>query len=155
MSRKWAAGLIGLAMAAVSSCSGSADGTGAADPPFPIAVTADRVALGEQAYSGNCASCHGAIGAEPPVPSAPSHADDGHTWHHADRQLFDWVLDRPPLATIMPAFRGILSDEEVSAVIAYIKSRWPRDILDRQTLFSEAVEEQLRGELGARTGSPG
>lgn len=129
-----------LATVILVACSGGSSG---ADSPFPIEVTSQRVAVGEQVYAVNCTACHGQIGEPPTLPGAPSHAEDGHTWHHADRHLFQWILDRPPLAQLMPAFRGTLSDEEVSAVLAYIKSKWPADILTRQTEMSELIEKQL------------
>jgi mono/diheme cytochrome c family protein len=95
--------------------------------------------------SAQCASCHGTPDSPPPLPAAPPHTIEGHTWHHADRDLFNWVLDRPPLATPMPSFRGVLTEEEVLAVLAYIKSTWPPDVRERQTMFSEAYERQLGG----------
>lgn len=121
-------------------CGGGASGS---DSQFPIAVTDQRVTVGEQVYAVNCSQCHGQIGSSPALPGSPSHAEDGHTWHHADRHLFQWILDRPPLAQLMPAFRGTLSDEEVSSVIAYIKSNWPSDIRERQNDLSRLIEQQL------------
>jgi len=37
----------------------------------------------------------------------------------------------------MPAFDGTLSDEQIAAVLAYIKSRWPADIRGRQARINE------------------
>jgi mono/diheme cytochrome c family protein len=111
---------------------------------FPIQITQARAEQGRQLYLAQCASCHGTPDTPPPLPAAPPHTVEGHTWHHADRDLFDWVLDRPPLATQMPGFRGILTNEEVLAVLAYIKSTWPEDVRNRQTAFSESYERQLR-----------
>lgn len=104
------------------------------------------VALGKQVYARECASCHGvnlegqpdwrvrlANGRMP----APPHDVSGHTWHHSDRVLFD-ITKRGPAAypagyvTDMPAYAERLSDREIAAVIAYIKSTWPADILSRQ-----------------------
>ena len=68
----------------------------------------------------------------PALDSAPVHGDSGHRWHHPDRLLFQWVLDRPPLATVMAAFHGTLTDEQVIGVLAYIKSNWLPEIQDRQ-----------------------
>ena len=67
----------------------------------------------------------------------------GHTWHHPDRLLFQWVLDRPPLATVMAAFRGTLTDEQVIEVLAYIKSNWLPEIQDRQNEGSAQYEVQV------------
>jgi mono/diheme cytochrome c family protein len=116
-----------------------------AEKRFPIDVTSDRVAQGRQIYQAQCASCHGTPDSPPPLPAAPPHTIQGHTWHHADRDLFNWVLDQPPLATQMPGFRGILTEEEVLAVLAYIKSTWPEDVRNRQAAFSESYERQLQG----------
>jgi mono/diheme cytochrome c family protein len=102
-------------------------------------VTAEQVAIGHDLYSANCASCHGAnLEGQPDwrrrnengrMP-APPHDASGHTWHHADRPLF--TITKLGLGAVvpgydsdMPAFEGILSDAEIVAVLAYIKSTWP------------------------------
>jgi mono/diheme cytochrome c family protein len=110
---------------------------------FPIELTDERVASGEQIYSENCASCHGPVNGPVVLDSAPVHGDAGHTWHHPDRLLFEWILDRPPLAATMPAFRGTLSDEEVADAMAYIKSHWLPEILERQSAGSAQYEDQI------------
>ncbi len=123
-------------------------GNSADDSPFPIELTSERVAMGEQVYATNCTACHGEVGVGATLPGAPSHAEDGHTWHHADRHLFEWVLDGPPLAQIMQGFRGTLSDDEVYAVLAYIKSKWSDDIQTRQNQVSAQVEKQVVEDAG-------
>ena len=69
---------------------------------------------------------------------APPHDESGHTWHHSGKVLFG-ITQRglvPPYAppdypSDMPAFGGKLSDDEIWAVLAYIKSHWAsRDVLD-------------------------
>lgn len=101
------------------------------------------VALGAKVYAAHCASCHGANlegqpnwkekRADGKLP-APPHDDSGHTWRHTDRWLFQVVESGmvPPFAksgyqSDMPGFRGKLSDEEIKAVLAYIKSRWSEE----------------------------
>jgi mono/diheme cytochrome c family protein len=110
---------------------------------FPVEVTGARVSAGEVIYSQNCASCHGPVNGPTVLDAAPVHGDAGHTWHHPDRLLFTWILDRPPLATLMPAFRGTLSDDEVMEVLAYIKSHWLPEIQDRQNEGSAQYEAQV------------
>ena len=71
---------------------------------------------------------------------APPHDESGHTWHHADALLVDMVKNGlvpgrtapDGYASDMPAYGEILSDEEILAVLAYIKSAWPPDILKVQ-----------------------
>ena len=136
--------LCGAAAAAVAAwLSWPSPRTGAADPR-----DARQVALGETIYRQHCASCHGGrLEGQPDwrrrkpdgrLP-APPHDATGHTWHHADEQLFRITKFglTPPLApegyqSDMPAFGAVLSDSEIRAVLAYIKSRWPPEILARQ-----------------------
>jgi mono/diheme cytochrome c family protein len=108
---------------------------------------ATKVALGEKLYTQHCASCHGArLEGQPDwrqrLPNgrmpAPPHDESGHTWHHPDRVLFGITKNGlvPPYApkdyeSDMPAFRDKLTDEEIWAVLAYIKSHWSsREVLD-------------------------
>ena len=80
--------------AALGACSGD-DAN-----PFPIEVTDSRVEAGERIYAGNCASCHGPVNGPTVLESAPVHGDAGHTWHHPDRLLFQWILDQPGIDAV-------------------------------------------------------
>lgn len=103
---------------------------------------AQQLALGQQVYAANCASCHGAnLEGQPnwqqALPTggrpAPPHDETGHTWHHNDESLFTTVkyggqATAPAgYKSNMPAF-GNLSDQEILAVLAFIKSSWPPEI---------------------------
>ena len=68
---------------------------------------------------------------------APPHDETGHTWHHDDAMLIDYirrggqaVLDGMGvrMTSGMPAFGGILEDDDIAAILAYIKSTWPARI---------------------------
>lgn len=100
------------------------------------------VAAGRPLYARHCASCHGArLEGQPNWRSrlpngrmpAPPHDASGHTWHHPDAILFGIVKDGmvpgryapPGYESDMPAFGGTLSDEQIHAVLAFIKSTWP------------------------------
>lgn len=111
---------------------------------YPIRPTQELVARGQPLYAANCASCHGDAKARPPLASAPTHQADGHTWHHPDRLLVQWTLDGVPLAKTMPKWRGRLSEEDTRAVVAYIKTFWPKNVQDRQTQGSVEYEAQLK-----------
>lgn len=104
------------------------------------------VARGKDLYASHCASCHGAdLQGQPEwrrrMPNgrlpAPPHDESGHTWHHADGVLIDIVKNgMVPGRTApqgyqsdMPAFGSALSDADVAAVLAYIKSTWPPQAL--------------------------
>jgi mono/diheme cytochrome c family protein len=127
--------MTGAALACGSSAETSSDGG------YPILPTDELVQIGQPLYEQNCASCHGDATTRPPVPFAPPHTDDGHTWHHPDRNLVDWILDGVPLATAMPEFRGQLTEQEVRAVVAYIKTFWPERIQEQHIEVSRRYEE--------------
>ena len=112
------------------------------------------LALGREVYAAQCASCHGvnlegqpnwrSPGADGRMP-APPHDETGHTWHHDDATLFG--LTKHGLAAMlgpdskyrsnMPAYEGVLSDEEIVAVLSYIKSRWPDEVRERHDAMNE------------------
>ena len=101
------------------------------------------VTLGQNIYSKNCASCHGADlegqenwqkrDDEGYLP-APPHDETGHTWHHPDEYLFlmtkygiEKIIGKKYLNN-MPAYKDILTDKEIIAVLSFIKSKWPNQI---------------------------
>ena len=104
-----------------------------------------QVALGERVYREHCAACHGAgLEGQPDWQSrrpdgrlpAPPHDESGHTWHHADEVLFRITRDGvsaivPGYDSDMPAYADVLKDEEIWAVLAFIKSQWPSAIQAR------------------------
>ena len=125
----------------------------------------ERVTAGAKLYAANCASCHGAkLEGQPnwkqKLPNgrmpAPPHDESGHTWHHSDRWLFHVVENglAPPYArsgyeSDMPAFRGKLSDAEIRAVLAYIKSHWSEETLRRREEMLSDRRSQARSASAA------
>lgn len=110
------------------------------------------VVEGAPLYAQHCASCHGAnLEGQPnwrsQLPTgglpAPPHDETGHTWHHPDRQLFEitkfggQALAPAGFQSNMPAFGDRLSDRQIAAILAFIRSRWPQTIQDRQRRLSE------------------
>lgn len=112
-------------------------------PSFAFFHDEPDIELGRKTYQETCASCHGAnLEGQPNWQSAnteglypaPPHDETGHTWHHGDRMLLDYirkggqvVLDEMGVefTSGMPAFADQLSGAEIEAVLAYIKSTWP------------------------------
>ena len=98
------------------------------------------ILIGKNIYAQNCASCHG-INLEGQkdwmsrLPNgmmpAPPHDVTGHTWHHPDNYLF--LITKYGVEEIlgekypnnMPAYKDILSDNQIIAALSYIKSTWP------------------------------
>ena len=116
------------------------------------ASSAEVIEQGRQIYADQCASCHGAqLEGQPdwktPLPSgrlpAPPHDAGGHTWHHPDDILFRIVKEGTAAIvgggykSDMPGFADLLSDAEIRAVLAYIKSTWP----ERERTYQENVSQ--------------
>lgn len=126
---------------------------GCTRPPTANPNDPQLVALGKSVYGTQCAACHGIkLEGQPNWQSrradkrlpAPPHDASGHTWHHDDATLFHitkFGLEKyggPGYQTDMPKFAGVISDEEIYAVLAYIKSTWPTDEATHQASLNSA-----------------
>ncbi|WP_407669182.1 c-type cytochrome [Orrella marina] len=114
-----------------------------------VGLHTSLVMQGKAIYANNCAACHGeALQGQPNwrermsngrLP-APPHDKSGHTWHNPDAMLVDMVKNGlvpgktapPGYVSDMPAYRDILSDQQIIAVLTYIKSTWPPKVLEAQ-----------------------
>lgn len=122
-------------------------GTSAPAGTVLYASDPDVVAFGQTIYTDNCAACHGANlegesnwrspGSDGRLP-APPHDETGHTWHHDGDTLFRLtkygtgaLIGDPDYKSNMPIYEGVLTDDEIIAVLSYIKSTWPQEIRDR------------------------
>ena len=81
----------------------------------PMSDTYDILAHGEALYANNCVVCHGA---------------DGALGKAGAKNLHGSMLDKNEMAALvlkgkngMPSFKGALNDEEVMAVVAYVKAK--------------------------------
>ncbi len=136
----WGIGILGVVLILVAAVASFPSVPSYEIDPTDAAV----VALGQQVYATNCASCHGENleGEENWRESdpnglikAPPHDETGHTWHHSNEYLIEATnkgATRLAGANVgispMPAYENILSRDEVAAVLAYIQSSWPQDI---------------------------
>lgn len=71
----------------------------------------------------------------------PRHNASGHTWHHPDCQLRDIIMNGsgamgeamrqmmnvPESVPRMPAFHDTLSEEDVAAILAHMKTWWTEE----------------------------
>jgi mono/diheme cytochrome c family protein len=122
-----------------------------------IATNPEMYEQGQQTYIQFCATCHGMTGAGqfPDAPAqrdatgrfgAPPHNENGHTWHHDDDLLYQIVreggMGNPEDFYPMPAFGEVLTDEQIEAVIFYIKSLWTEEQRQHQQQTTDAVRNQ-------------
>jgi S-disulfanyl-L-cysteine oxidoreductase SoxD len=119
---------------------------------------AKMLALGANVYAARCAACHGSqLEGQPDWRSrgpdgllpAPPHDENGHTWHHADELLFRITklgvgpaINDPGYRSAMPAFSGVLSDEEIIAALSWIKSRWPAAVREHHDAINAPPKRQ-------------
>ena len=124
-------------------------------PPLPT-LDASQIARGKQIYQQYCASCHGANAegaANWKTPDdnlnfpPPPHNDDGHTWHHPDRVIYEAIRDgirdtlRPNQPIRMQPFGDKLSDADIRALLAYFKSLWTRE--HREFQYLRTTEDEI------------
>ena len=127
-------------------------GTKQASPADP--ANRDQVRAGAVIYVENCAGCHGAAlegaenwqdGTDDGTYLPPPHDDSGHTWHHSDKVLFEYVKlggeelfkDYPDIISAMPGYGDQLTDEEIWATLAFIKDSWSEESRETQKTSSQ------------------
>lgn len=155
--RRTLIGAAGLALAAIVVALGASPWSSRAAGPGADPDNAAQVALGRKVYVENCASCHGSqLEGQPnwrtrkpdgrlPAPPQDYH---GHTWRHPDQELFNTVKNGvvayapPGYQTDMAGFAGVLSDEQIWAALAYIKSTWPPEFREYQAAVTRGAESR-------------
>lgn len=99
----------------------------------PVQITSASLTIGATEYEEHCAVCHGGAKARispmrdkfsPPAPQLIDRIP------HDDEPWLFWVTKHGVRMTGMPAWGGVLSDEEIWKVIAFIKrsDKLPADV---------------------------
>lgn len=103
--------------------------------PAPNGISSNErsllLSLGQSVYTAQCASCHGADGRGKP-PDYPPLADNQSIQMASAVNPIRMVLNGglPPGTQLnptpygMPPFAGLLSDDQVAAVVTYIRTAW-------------------------------
>ncbi len=143
--------MIWISLTAAVALAGPPSAGQTAPTHFSDADNASTVTAGKALYRHWCSSCHGRRLQGQPLwqledqyagRRAPAHDQSGHTWAHSDEDLFRMTKDGrfpstpPEKLSYMPAFRDLLEDEEIVAIIAYIKSAWPLGLRIYQALLN-------------------
>ena len=91
----------------------------ATDPPSD-----EDLLTGAEIYKAMCAQCHGQLNGRPstlgasfypPTPQLP-----GHATAYSQGQVF-WIVKHGIRNTAMPAWRNLLSDDDIKKVAAFVK----------------------------------
>lgn len=98
----------------------------AGDAANPLANDPRAIAVGRNAYTGQCSLCHGPSGDGRGgfgVLTYPDAADltAPKTVSKTDAQLF-WITKNGLGFTAMPAFDGVFKDEQIWALVSYIRA---------------------------------
>jgi S-disulfanyl-L-cysteine oxidoreductase SoxD len=118
---------------------------------FADAENAEAVQQGKKLYASHCAGCHGRrlqgqllwqVQDQFAGRRAPAHDQTGHTWQHADNDLFAMIkfgrftTTPATVKSYMPAYADNLSDDQILATLAYIKATWPLGLRVSQALLN-------------------
>lgn len=111
----------------------------------PLPPTPENIHAGQHAFSYYCVACHGLDGQNtgvpfadamaPPVPPLNSPAVQAYS----DGQL-KWIITNGIFPSGMPASRGMLSDEEMWAIVNYIRHLPPKGSLGEPRFYGGDVQ---------------
>jgi len=92
----------------------------------PLAGDADAVRKGQRAFSSYCFVCHGLDGQNTGVPFAEAMSPPVPKLNSPDVQAYSdgqlkWIIENGLFPSGMPASRGILSDEEIWRIVAFVR----------------------------------
>lgn len=126
---------------------------GGKDVANPIPARAETIAAGQEHFGHHCGICHGRDGQgtgvpfatkmSPPVPDLSSK----DVQDYADGQL-KWVIENGIDPSGMPAWKGILSDDEMWKVVDFIRHLPVKGGLGIPDVYKEEQEQHkhMRGE---------
>lgn len=115
----------------------------------------ERLSTAQFNYQRNCAHCHG-YGGEGQHPDTvertinlgyhlvPPHDATGHTWQHPDQILFETIkygVQSPTNFFVMTAFEEQLTEDEIFAIIDYMRLWWTDDQIAWQAKLTEQFTE--------------
>jgi mono/diheme cytochrome c family protein len=119
---------------------------GGKDVPNPIPATEDSIAEGREHFGHHCGICHGLDGQatgvpfadkmSPPIPQLTSK----DVQEYKDGQL-KWIIENGINPSGMPAWKGLLSDEEMWKVVNFIRHLPAKGSLGIPEIYKEEQEE--------------
>jgi mono/diheme cytochrome c family protein len=119
----------------------------------PIVYSADAAKEGGEHFQHHCQICHGLDGQNTGVPFAeqmsPPVADlaSKDVQDYTDGQL-RWIIQNGIGPSGMPAWKGILEDDEMWKIVHYIRHLPPKGSLGAPAIFKEEEEQHKEMENG-------
>lgn len=119
--------------------------------PQPLAASDDRMKLGAQIYEAKCSACHSPGGrgeknifpqlASNPLINQPNATSLIRVVSAGSRGV---DTDARPTAPAMPAFAGVLDDEQIAAVLTYVRNSWGNAAAPVSASDVKDVKEELK-----------
>ena len=107
----------------------------------PVAMTAENLAAGKEAFGHYCIACHGIDGQNTGVPFADRMSPplplltSPDVQRYTDGQL-KWVIDNGISPSGMPASRGMLSDDEIWSIVLHLRHLPPAGSVGEPEMYS-------------------
>lgn len=106
--------------------------------------SAQMLARGAKLYATSCRPCHGDRHGKGSIGRAHPHNEKGHSWHHPDGQLEEWILHgKPgPGISVMPGF-NYFSEDDAEAILVFIKTWWTAEQREMQADISRRYDQAI------------
>ena len=106
-----------------------------------MAMNAQNLAAGKEAFGHYCTACHGLDGQNTGVPFAETLSPPLPSLASADVQRYTdgqlkWILDNGISPSGMPASKTILSDDERWSIVLYLRHLPPAGSLGEPAIYS-------------------
>ncbi len=119
---------------------------GGKNTPNPVPATPQSIAEGQEHFGHHCGICHGLDGEatgvpfadkmSPPVPSL----DSSDVQEYKDGQL-KWIIENGINPSGMPSWKGILSDDEMWALVNFMRHLPTKGSLGIPEIYKQEKEQ--------------
>ena len=119
---------------------------GGKDDRNPLSASAENIREGQEHFSHHCMVCHGLDGQNTGVPFAANMAPPVPPLNIPDVQKFTdgqlrWIISNGIYPSGMPAWKGILGDDEMWKIVHYIRHLPPAGSLGVPAVYKEVQAE--------------
>ncbi len=130
--------------------------------PNPLQATDANIKEGQEHFTHHCAVCHGLDGEATGVPfashmSPPVPSLSGRDIQDYEDGQLKWIIENGINPSGMPAWKGILQDDEMWKVVTFLRHLPPKGSLGIPRMYAESEEkhQHKREHTETPTGQPG